>query len=143
MAISPKTIKIEESTVAQKIKLTLFSFGFKHGQPTDVNMVLDVRFLPNPYWVEHLRPMTGLVEEVASHVIDSKEGQEFMALLNPLIDFLITSNQATSKETMKLAVGCTGGRHRSVAIVEKLKSHLANSTVELAAYHRDIDLESD
>ncbi len=93
------------------MKLTLFSFGYKYGMPTQVNMVVDVRFLPNPYWVENLRPLTGLVEEVSDHAIDSSEGKEFLQLLEPLLGFIVENNRLTSKQEMDIAIGCTGGRH--------------------------------
>jgi len=102
-------------------------------------MILDVRFLPNPYWVEDLRPLTGLVEEVSDHVIDSREGKEFIQLLEPLLSFVVENNCLTSKQEMELAIGCTGGRHRSVAVVEKVKGLFLETPVNLKVYHRDID----
>lgn len=125
------------------MKITLFSFGFKHGMPTDANLVWDVRFLPNPYWDEDLRPMTGLVKEVADYVTNSSKGQEFIKLVEPLLIFLVESNMAASKGEMKLAIGCTGGRHRSVAVVERIKGLFSDPAVDLSVYHRDIDRESE
>jgi len=119
--------------------VVVYSFGFKYGAPTGVNMVLDVRFLPNPYWVEPLRAKTGRVDEVAEYVLSSTVGRSFWAHLEPLLDFLVEQNAATGKKTVRIAVGCTGGRHRSVAVTEKIASSLANLPVDLVIFHRDID----
>lgn len=126
----------------KRMKVTMFSFGYKHGMPADVNMVWDVRFLPNPFWVEEMRHMTGKVKEVADYVIESKEGKEFLRLIEPLLEFLVMKSIDASKEGMLLAVGCTGGRHRSVAVVEQLRLLLSGLPVDLVVYHRDIDLEN-
>ena len=101
-----------------RLQVVLFSFGFKYGVPDDVNVSLDVRFLPNPYWVEDLRPDTGLVAEVATYVLESDEGKDFVALLNPMTAFLVEQNRVAGKKTLRIAVGCTGGRHRSVALID-------------------------
>ncbi|MBW2683202.1 MAG: hypothetical protein JRC69_06525, partial [Deltaproteobacteria bacterium] len=98
----------------------LFSFGFKYGAPVDVNVIWDVRFLPNPYWVEELRPQTGRVDKVATYVLESDEGRGFLTLLKPMITFLIEQNSAAGKKSLHLGIGCTGGRHRSVAVTEAL-----------------------
>jgi len=133
----------ENSSGNNKMELTLFSFGFKHGMPTEANMVWSVRFLPNPHWVEDLRPLTGLEKEVSDYVVKSREGKEFINLLEPLLDFLVKNNASSNKKEMSLAIGCTGGRHRSVAVVEKLKHLFGDAPVNLKVYHRDIDRESE
>ncbi len=133
----------ERNTSNNTMELTLFSFGFKHGMPKEANVVWDVRFLPNPYWVEELRPMTGLVPEISDYVVKSGKGKKFIELVEPLLGFLVESNLSADKEKMHLAIGCTGGRHRSVAVVEHLKSLFSDFPVELKVYHRDIDREGE
>jgi len=129
-----------EST--ERLKIVLFSFGFKYGAPADVNVLWDVRFLPNPYWVEKLRPSTGLVDEVAAYVLESERGKGFIALLRPMIRFLIEQNRAAGKKSLRIAVGCTGGRHRSVAVAEALIDSLEDMPVELTVFHRDIERDA-
>lgn len=121
--------------------VTLFSFGFKYGVPGDINLLWDVRFLPNPYWVDTLRSRTGLYKDVADYVVGSAEGQEFMKLLEPMVLFLLDMNRLAKKEELRLAVGCTGGRHRSVAVVEALQRILRTQPVELTVFHRDVEKE--
>lgn len=121
------------------LQVTLSSFGFKYGLPTEATLVWDVRFLPNPYWIEEMRPKTGLDPEVAAYVLESPAAIEFLRLIEPLLEFLVEGNRAAGKNEMQLAVGCTGGRHRSVAIVEALKVLLAPKVGQIAVQHRDID----
>ncbi|MBW1636177.1 MAG: hypothetical protein JRC87_10200 [Deltaproteobacteria bacterium] len=123
----------------ESLQVVLFSFGFKYGVPTDANVILDVRFLPNPYWVEKLRPETGLVEEVAAYALESDEGREFIALLKPMAAFLVEQNSAADKKSLRIAIGCTGGRHRSVAVIEALAVYLEELAVAYSFYHRDIE----
>ncbi len=121
------------------LKIIIFSFGFKHGAPVDTNLLFDVRFLPNPYWQEQLRPMSGRDQEVSDYVIDSREGKRFLELLLPLLSFVAEQAEQTHKE-FRIGIGCTGGRHRSVAVVEALKRNFPeNQALELVAFHRDID----
>ncbi len=124
------------------MKLRLLSFGFKYNDPPDAEMVWDVRFLPNPYWVEELKPKTGLIKEVADYVIESADGKNFVELLEPLLSFVVEKNKAAGKEELRLAIGCTGGRHRSVAVVEKLKLLFSDLGVEIQVSHRDIERDN-
>ena len=126
----------------ERLQVVLLSFGFKYGVPADVNVLLDVRFLPNPYWVDDLRPDTGLVAEVAAYVLESNEGKDFVALLKPMIAFLVEQNRAAGKRTLRIAVGCTGGRHRSVALIEALVKSVEKMSVNLTFFHRDIDRDT-
>jgi len=128
-----------ETTEMERLRVVVYSFGFKYGPPVEVNMVLDVRFLPNPYWVEELRPKTGKVGEVADYVLSSAGGRSFLAHLEPLLTFLVEQSGAAGKKTLRIAVGCTGGRHRSVAVTEKIAACLASLPVELTVFHRDIE----
>ena len=122
-----------------RLRVVLYSFGFKYGTPVDVNMLWDVRFLPNPYWLEDLRPKTGKVREVADYVLSSDNGRSFILHLEPLLRFLVEQNSAAGKKTIRIAIGCTGGRHRSVAVTEKIADFLSKLPVELTVFHRDIE----
>ncbi|MEE4165803.1 MAG: RNase adapter RapZ [Desulfocapsaceae bacterium] len=123
----------------KKTRLVLYSFGFKHGVPVDANMVWDVRFLPNPYWQEDLRPMSGREQQVSDYVIKSDQGTKFLDLLKPLLAFLLDREINLEQKNLRFAVGCTGGRHRSVAVVEALRAFLVNEDLDLEVFHRDID----
>ena len=120
-----------------RLQLTLSSFGFKYGPPTDATHLWDVRFLPNPYWVEEMRDLTGLDPRVAAYVLDSPAGSEFLRLAIPLLSFLVEQNRGTGRLAMWLAIGCTGGQHRSVAVVERLGRDLGALSVDLVVLHRD------
>ncbi len=121
------------------LRIILFSFGFKHGVPVDANMLFDVRFLPNPYWQEDLRPKSGLQEEVSSYVVDSELGREFLKLLEPLL-LNIAAGMDRNRRDLRIGIGCTGGRHRSVAVVEALARKLsADPDFQVRAFHRDMD----
>lgn len=123
----------------RQLRVVLFSFGFKYGPPVDINYLWDVRILPNPYWVPELRPGTGKEADVAGYVLASEAGRMFWQHFAPLLDFLVDRNLAAEKKTLRIAVGCTGGRHRSVAVTEKIAAHLAEKPVQLTVFHRDID----
>ena len=122
------------------MNIILFSFGFKHGHP-QADLVWDVRFLPNPYWVPELRAHSGLEEPVARYALANDSGERFFALLSPLLSFLLDEYGARGRESLVLAVGCTGGKHRSVAVVERLRQFLAEKGFRPEVCHRDIDKE--
>ena len=122
------------------VHVTLVSFGFKHG-PEPAEYVFDVRFLANPSWVADLRPYTGRERPVADYVLESEAGVRLLELLEPLLAFLIDQFAATGREAMTLAIGCTGGRHRSVALVEHLGAMLHAQGYTPEVRHRDIDKE--
>lgn len=119
--------------------LSLFSFGHKHGPPMGADLVLDARLLPNPYWVAELQEFPGTEPQIAAYVLDNETGREFMTLLLPFLRFCLATAQKNGKESLTIAVGCTGGRHRSVAVVEELARRLAGE-VALAVSHRDLGL---
>jgi UPF0042 nucleotide-binding protein len=121
-----------------RLAITVRSFGFKHGAITDADMVLDVRFLPNPYFVEELRARTGLDADVAGYVLERDDTREFFVRLGALLDFLIPSYAAEGRSYLTIAIGCTGGRHRSVAIAETLAQELRDNGLSVIARHRDI-----
>lgn len=125
-----------------QLQVILSSFGFKYGLPAEATVVWDVRFLPNPYWVEEMRLKNGRDPEVAAYVLESPAAAEFLRLIEPLLLFLIRENKAGGKQALHLAVGCTGGQHRSVAVVESLKALLAESGVDMQVVHRDIERAS-
>ena len=120
------------------MQLSLVSFGFKHGIPLDVDMVWDVRFLPNPHWEEQLRELSGLDDAVKSFTIDQPLAQEFLSKAQEMLDFLLPAYQAEGKSYLTVAVGCTGGRHRSVAVTEAIGSWLSTNGLRPRITHRDI-----
>ncbi|MDQ3849310.1 MAG: RNase adapter RapZ [Actinomycetota bacterium] len=122
-----------------KLALTFTSFGHKHGPPRDADIVFDVRFLPNPHWVDDLRPLTGFDQPVIDHVAREGRLQAFYDRLHPLLDFLVPQYIAEGKAHLAVAIGCTGGRHRSVVIVEALAArYRERDDVEVEVVHRDV-----
>jgi RNase adapter protein RapZ len=115
----------------------LLSFGFRHGIPVDADIVLDVRFLPNPHFLPELRPLTGLDQAVAEYVLKHEEAQLFLAKAAAMLEFLIPRYEREGKAYLTIALGCTGGRHRSVALTEALASRLTTQR-EVIVKHRDI-----
>jgi UPF0042 nucleotide-binding protein len=125
--------------VHSKLALTLTSFGHKHGLPRDADMVLDMRFLPNPHWEPDLRPLTGFDPRVVEYMSHGGKLEQFTDRLWPLLEFLIPEYIAEGKAHLAIAIGCTGGRHRSVAIVEALAPRLrTRGDVEVEVVHRDV-----
>jgi len=127
-----------------RLSVSLISFGFKHGTPLDVDMLLDVRFLPNPHYDPNLRPLTGRNEPVRNAVLGQDDTKEFLARLRDLLAFLIPRYVTEGKTYFTLGIGCTGGRHRSVTIVEELARHLKEEgidgpEIDLFVRHRDLD----
>ncbi|MCS6911780.1 MAG: RNase adapter RapZ [Myxococcota bacterium] len=122
----------------ESLALTLLSFGFKHGLPAEADIVLDVRFLPNPYFVEHLSAASGLEEPVARYVLEHPEAAVFLEKISDFLDFYLPRAQREGKAYLTLAIGCTGGRHRSVAVVVEL-AHRLESTYQVTVRHRDLE----
>jgi UPF0042 nucleotide-binding protein len=121
------------------LTVSLVSFGYKHGLPTDADLAFDCRFLPNPFFVEELRPRTGLDPGVADYVLKRDDAQEYLQCLEALLAFSLPRYQHEGKSYLTIAVGCTGGRHRSVTLVEELRRRLADKGVRVLVRHRDID----
>ncbi|MFW6294375.1 MAG: RNase adapter RapZ [Halanaerobium sp.] len=119
--------------------LSLISFGFKYGIPRDADLVMDVRFLPNPYYVESLRVKTGNDQEVQDYVLKWPVTDKFYNKFFDLIDFLLPEYKKEGKSHLSVAIGCTGGKHRSVTTVNKLKEFLAEKEFKINVEHRDID----
>src|SRR6476619_1513035 len=127
---------------AGKLALTLLTFGFKNGPPRDADLTLDVRFLPNPHYVDELRPQTGLDEEVRAYVESGTQAGEFYGRLLPLLEFLVPAYVAEGKSHLTIAIGCTGGRHRSVTVADRIKRSLSpREDVIVRVKHRDVGLE--
>jgi len=123
-----------------RLALTFQSFGFKHGPPRGADLVFDVRFLPNPHYVPELRPLTGLDPRIVEYVSGEGKLQQLYDHLEPLLDFLLPQYEEEGKAHLSVAVGCTGGRHRSVAITEHLASRYdGRDDIVVEIEHRDID----
>jgi RNase adapter protein RapZ len=121
------------------LQISVVSFGFKHGLPLDVDSVFDVRFIPNPHYDEALRPLTGRDDAVRRFVLDQPATRDFLDRVEALFEALIPAYRHEGKSYLTIAIGCTGGRHRSVAIAESLSLRLANRGVQARVAHRDID----
>ncbi|MGE0068441.1 MAG: RNase adapter RapZ [Solirubrobacterales bacterium] len=122
-----------------KLALTLLTFGFKNGPPRDADLTLDVRFLPNPHYDDVLRPMTGMDAEVRAYVESGTQAGEFYGRLLPLLQFLVPAYVAEGKSHLTIAVGCTGGRHRSVTVADRIRRDLADiDGVIVKVKHRDL-----
>ncbi len=119
------------------IVIDVISFGFKHGLPIDVDLVFDVRFLPNPYYIDELRDKTGLDKEVSDYVFSFPQTETFLNKLTDMLSFLIPHYIEEGKNQLVIAIGCTGGKHRSVAITEAVSKHLADKNYRVITQHRD------
>ena len=128
-----------ESGQKRELQITVESFGYKHGIPLDADLVFDVRFLPNPFYVENLRPLSGLDKPVSDFVFSYPQTGTFMDMLTKMLDFLIPHYVEEGKVNLVVAIGCTGGRHRSVAIANALRQALEDRGVACVNVHRDIE----
>ena len=120
------------------LSIHCMSFGFKHGLPTESDLLFDVRCLPNPYYVEELRPLTGLDEPVRDYVMRWPETEGFLTRLLVLVDYMLPLYCSEGKSQLVIAIGCTGGHHRSVAIAQHLYAHLVEKGQRVSVQHRDI-----
>lgn len=127
-------------TREQDMQISVMSFGFKHGLPKDCDIVMDVRFLPNPYYVAGLKEKTGLDEDVQKYIMSFKESQEFAGKFADLIKYLIPKYIKEGKSYLTIAMGCTGGKHRSVFMAHKLAEYLNQLGLSASEFHRDIGL---
>lgn len=121
------------------LEVTFSSFGFKYGPPKDADLIVDVRFLPNPHFVVGLREKTGLESEVRDYVLNSSDAQEFIDRYQQLLTFLLPRYAKEGKRYLNVAIGCTGGRHRSVAIAEEFAKRIRGAEFTLSVRHRDKD----
>jgi UPF0042 nucleotide-binding protein len=123
---------------SSRLQVAVESFGFKHGLPLDADIVMDVRFLPNPHWEEELRPLTGHDPAVREFVLKRGETEEFLDRLDDLLRTVLPAYQAEGRSYLTVAIGCTGGRHRSVAIAEEIASRLRKRGTAVRTTHRDL-----
>ena len=122
------------------LSVSVYSFGFKHAEPSDADLVIDVRFLPNPYYVEELRPLTGLDEAVRAYVMDNPDTALFKQRWFALLDCGMPGYVEEGKQQLAIAVGCTGGQHRSVALAEATGEYLKQCGYRVSVAHRDLTL---
>ncbi|QSS99555.1 RNase adapter RapZ [Pontibacillus sp. ALD_SL1] len=122
----------------QVFSVQVVSFGFKYGLPIDADLVFDVRFLPNPHYVEQMRPLTGLDDEVSKYVFKWTETNQFLEKLFDLLGYMLPQYKREGKSQLVIAIGCTGGQHRSVAIAEHIANHFSHDYVAHVT-HRDVD----
>ena len=123
----------------QPLTVTIMSFGFKNGLPIDADTVLDVRFLPNPYYVPELKSKTGLSQDVYDYVMNQQVSQDYMAKLTDMFRFLLPKYVAEGKTAFVVAIGCTGGRHRSVSVARRLAEEIHSLGYPIELRHRDLE----
>ncbi len=123
----------------ESLQVSLIAFGYKYGAPRDADLVLDVRFLPNPHWIDELRPLPGTDERVRTYVRGQQTYREFMRRLRSLLGFMVPGFVAEGKSYLTVAVGCTGGRHRSVVVVDDLAQFFRDKGLSASVDHRDLD----
>ncbi len=133
------TEEFSEEALDRPMRVSVESFGFKHGVPRDVDLVFDVRFLPNPHWVAELRPLRGTDREVSDYVFSSEDAVTFLEKVDDLLEFLIPRFEQEGKSYVSIAVGCTGGHHRSVAMAEAISDRLAKHGITSTVRHRDTE----
>lgn len=134
--------RYSQSGVGNELQVNIISFGHKHGLPAEADLVFDVRFLPNPHYVPELKILTGRNPGVVSYALENSSGEKFMELLLSLLNFLIPLFRKEGKAYLNIAVGCTGGRHRSVAVAETLQKSLApHLQTNISVFHRDMEKE--
>ena len=120
------------------LQIALISFGYKYGIPLDSDLILDTRFLPNPFYMEGLRNKTGKSQQVRDYILNSGETREFLQKLYGFTDYLIPKFIAEGKSYLTVSIGCTGGRHRSVVIADELRDYLRKKRYDIKVYHRDV-----
>ncbi len=132
-------VDIKAVASSGRMRINLLSFGYKHGVPIDCDLVMDVRFLPNPYFCDHLREKCGSDREVFDYVIQSEDAKGFLRHFEELLSYLIPRYISEGKSYLTIGIGCTGGRHRSVSISEQLASTLKAQNLDVSVKHRDIE----
>ena len=131
-----------EHSVDGALQVNVVSFGYKHGLPMDVDLVFDCRFLPNPHWVDELRPLTGLDASVRDYVLSRPGTTAFLAQLDSLLELTLPGYEGEGKAYLSIGVGCTGGRHRSVVVAEQLGERLRAHGYHVAVHHRDVERDA-
>ena len=132
----------ETGTSPEGLQITIVSFGYKYGLPLDADVVFDVRFLPNPHWVESLRPQSGEDQDVIDYVMEQPASSDFLGRTKDLFDVVIPGYQGEGRHYLTIAVGCTGGRHRSVVLAERLGALIGERGIGVRVIHRDVERES-
>lgn len=130
---------VRSDKAAPPLQIVIQSFGFRYGLPTGSDLVMDIRFLPNPHFVNALRPLSGLDSAVADYVMNQADAQEFLVRFKSLLDFLLPHYQREGKSYLTISIGCTGGRHRSVVVAAHLADLLRARSFDVRQIHRDID----
>ncbi len=133
------TVFADDVDAQKRITVNVLSFGFKYGIPLDADVVMDVRFLPNPFYIPELKEKTGLDEEVSGYVMSFEVAQQFARKLEDMFDFLMPQYVAEGKSNLVIAIGCTGGKHRSVTLANELTRHLTDCGYNTFVNHRDIN----
>lgn len=128
----------DEKIPEKQMSITILSFGFKYGIPVDSDLVFDVRFIPNPFYIPELKPFSGLDAPVRDYVLVQDETKEFLGKLTDMLEFLIPNYKKEGKRQLIIAIGCTGGRHRSVAIANEIYQNLHEKNYDVYIEHRDI-----
>ena len=140
MELKEKISALLEIKKEGEMQISVVSFGFKNGILKDTDIVMDVRFLPNPYYVKELKEKTGLDKEVQNYILSFKESQEFADKIADLIKYLIPKYIKEGKSYLTIAMGCTGGKHRSVFMAHQLAETLKKQGINASEFHRDIGL---
>lgn len=130
---------LSETGTGEDFQLVVMSFGYKYGIPLDADIVFDIRFLPNPFWVTELKDLTGFDQEVADYVLGKREAKRFVREFQKILEFLMPLYVKEGKSFLTLAIGCTGGRHRSVVISEVLAEHMRELDFNVHLRHRDVE----
>jgi RNase adapter protein RapZ len=130
--------QFSEGSPERPMRVSVTSFGFKHGTPRDTDLLFDVRFLPNPHWVPELRPFRGTDAPVSEYVLSTDDAHEFLRRVEDLLEFLIPRFTSEGKSYLTIGIGCTGGHHRSVALAEELGRWLTEQSIDAHVRHRDI-----
>jgi RNase adapter protein RapZ len=136
--LKEKLVTAFDESTASRLQVSIESFGFKHGLPLDADIVMDVRFLPNPHWEADLRPLTGHDPKVRDYVLETAAGSDFVDRFDDLLGALLPQYEREGRSYLTVAIGCTGGRHRSVAIAEELAARLRARGGAVRASHRDL-----
>nr|WP_307993228.1 RNase adapter RapZ [uncultured Niameybacter sp.] len=133
---------VTEKTEFKNLMITVLVFGFKYGVPIDVDLLFDVRFIPNPYYIPDLRPLTGNEQKISDYVMSFEVTHTFFNKLKDMVDFLIPHYTKEGKNQLVIGIGCTGGKHRSVVLGNELYRYLKNSGNAVIIQHRDIDKDN-
>jgi len=126
---------------AATLNVHVVSFGFKYGVPAEADLLFDVRFIPNPFFIEHLRPLDGTHPDVKAFLEERPEAKEFLVRVSDMLDFLIPHYASEGKSYLTITIGCTGGKHRSVVLAEEIRKHLAAHAIPVSVTHRDLGKE--